>query len=664
MPGSWRILFELRVRELNNPAGNIRDPVGKFPKSVPSSRESAPWGPKQKSVPTSNPLATGQDCVSPRRLSVGQKLLRWEASARIRGGPDRPTRAAPPGRSALGLAGWPRRCSERRWEESGAPATQNHRARSPAVVAALTAAGALCPCGAQYPASRIRHPSFATLPESPLAPVPTMGKPTSSRFDWRRFLRNNWLLLSTVTAVVLGIAIGVLVRGHSELSNLDKFYFAFPGEILMRMLKLVILPLIISSMITGVAALDSNVSGKIGLRAVVYYFCTTIIAVILGIVLVVSIKPGVSQKVSEISRTGKSPEVSTVDAMLDLIRNMFPENLVQACFQQNKTKEYKIVGLYSDGINVLGLIIFCLVFGLVIGKMGEKGQILVDFFNALSDATMKIVQIIMCYMPIGILFLIAGKIIEVEDWEIFRKLGLYMATVLSGLAIHSIVVLPLIYFIIVRKNPFQFALGMAQALLTALMISSSSATLPVTFRCAEEKNQVDKRITRFVLPVGATINMDGTALYEAVAAVFIAQLNGLDLSIGQIITISITSTAASIGAAGVPQAGLVTMVIVLSAVGLPAEDVTLIIAVDWLLDRFRTMVNVLGDAFGTGIVEKLSKKELEQMDVSSEVNIVNPFALEPTILDSEDSDTKKSYVNGGFAVDKSDTISFTQTSQF
>uniref|UniRef100_A0A8C5L1D1 Amino acid transporter n=1 Tax=Jaculus jaculus TaxID=51337 RepID=A0A8C5L1D1_JACJA len=493
----------------------------------------------------------------------------------------------------------------------------------------------------------------------------------------------------------LGIAIGVLVREYGALSNLDKFYFSFPGEILMRMLKLIILPLIISSMITGVAALDSNVSGRIGLRAVVYYFCTTIIAVILGIVLVVSIKPGVTQKVTEINRSGNTPEVSTVDAMLDLVRNMFPENLIQACFQQyktkreevkpsdpernstevsvttamttvpeNKTKEYKIVGMYSDGINVLGLIIFCLVFGLVIGKMGEKGQILVDFFNALSDATMKIVQIIMCYMPIGILFLIAGKIIEVEDWEIFRKLGLYMVTVLSGLAIHSIVILPLIYFIVVRKNPFRFAMGMAQALLTALMISSSSATLPVTFRCAEEKNRVDKRITRFVLPVGATINMDGTALYEAVAAVFIAQLNDLDLSIGQIITISITATAASIGAAGVPQAGLVTMVIVLSAVGLPAEDVTLIIAVDWLLDRFRTMVNVLGDAFGTGIVEKLSKNELEQMDVSSEVNIVNPFALESTILDNEDSDAKKSYVNGGFAVDKSDTISFTQTSQF
>ncbi|XP_069907671.1 excitatory amino acid transporter 3-like isoform X2 [Oryctolagus cuniculus] len=397
-----------------------------------------------------------------------------------------------------------------------------------------------------------------------------MGKPARKGCDSKRFLKNNWLLLSTVVAVVLGIVIGVLVREYSNLSTLDKFYFAFPGEILMRMLKLVTLPLIVSSMITGVAALDSNISGKIGLRAVLYYFCTTVIAVILGIVLVVSIKPGVTQKVEEIDRTRSTPEVSTVDAVLDLIRNMFPENLMQACFQQykttreevtasgdtgkngteesvtavmttavseNRTKEYRVVGLYSDDINILGLIIFCLVFGLVIGKMGEKGQILVDFFNALSDATMKIVQIIMCYMPLGILFLIAGKIIEVEDWEIFRKLGLYMVTVLSGFAIHSIVILPLIYFIVVRKNPFRFAMGMTQALLTAFMISSSSATLPVTFHCAEEKNHVDKRITRFMLPVGATINMDGAALYEAMAAMFIAQLNDMDLSIGQLITL-------------------------------------------------------------------------------------------------------------------------------
>uniref|UniRef100_A0A674C701 Amino acid transporter n=1 Tax=Salmo trutta TaxID=8032 RepID=A0A674C701_SALTR len=454
------------------------------------------------------------------------------------------------------------------------------------------------------------------------------------------------------------------VMEYASLSHLDKQYFGFPGDILMRMLKLVILPLIISSMITGVAALDSDVSGKIGLRAVVYYLTTTIIAVLLGIALVITIKPGVSQKAENIDRTEVTQNVNTVDTLLDLVRNMFPENIVQACFQQvrvvNITKDYIIVGSYSDGLNVLGLIVFCVAFGLVIGKMGERGRILLEFFDALNEATMRLVQIIMCYMPVGILFLIAAKIIEVEDWEIFRKLGMYMVTVLSGLAIHSTVFLPLIYFVIVRKNPYTFALGMAQALVTALMISSSSATLPVTFRCAEENLRIDKRITRFVLPVGATINMDGTALYEAVAAIFIAQLNDYDLDVGQIVTISVTATVASIGAAGVPNAGFVTMVIVLTAVGLPANDVTLIIAVDWLLDRFRTMINVLGDAYGAGIVQKLSRRELERMDGTSDVT--NPFAL-GTTLDNEECE-KKSYVNGGFTVDKTDAISFTETSQF
>uniref|UniRef100_A0A3B4FQJ8 Amino acid transporter n=1 Tax=Pundamilia nyererei TaxID=303518 RepID=A0A3B4FQJ8_9CICH len=489
-----------------------------------------------------------------------------------------------------------------------------------------------------------------------------MGNKQRRVLNIKAALKRNWLLMSTIVSVVLGISLGVVVREYASLSHLYKQYFGFPGEILMRMLKLVILPLIISSMITGVAALDSEVSGKIGLRAVVYYFSTTIIAVVLGIILVMTIKPGVSQTAEHIDRAGTPPNVTTVDTLLDLLRNMFPENLVQACFQQNITKDYKIVGTYSDGINVLGLIVFCVAFGLVIGKMGEKGRILLDFFDALNEATMKLVQIIMCYMPVGILFLIAAKIIEVEDWEIFRKMGLYMVTVLSGLAIHATVCLPLIFFVIVRKNPYTFTLGMAQALVTALMISSSSATLPVTFRCAEENNCIDKRITRFVLPVGATINMDGTALYEAVAAIFIAQLNDYALDVGQIVTISITATVASIGAAGVPNAGLVTMVIVLTAVGLPASDVTLIVAVDWLLDRFRTMINVLGDAYGAGIVQKLSKRELERMDLTSDMDVANPFALEAA-LDDEECE-KKSYVNGGFTVDKTDAISFTETSQF
>ncbi|CAM9660347.1 unnamed protein product [Lampetra fluviatilis] len=467
------------------------------------------------------------------------------------------------------------------------------------------------------------------------------------------FWKRNWLLFSTVAAVVLGIGTGLLLREFANFNSLDIVYFSFPGDVLMRMLKLIILPLIVSSMITGLASLDSNVSGKIGGLAVAYYLSTTVLAVLLGIALVLLIKPGVSQSTDEIDRTGSTPNATTVDTLLDLVRNMFPENLVQACFQQYRTrrseidpqvvivnstaspvtttlsmalstlaeqlgqnltvvKEYRLNGEYSSGINVLGLIVFCVAFGSVIRRMGPSGEILAAFFDALNEATMRIVAIIMWYMPIGIFFLVAGKIMEVDDWEIFRKLGLYMATVLSGLAIHSLVVLPLIYFIVVRRNPFSYIAGLTHAITTALMISSSSATLPVTFKCLEENNGVDKRVTRFVLPVGATINMDGTALYEAVAAIFIAQLNDMELNFGQIVTISVTATAASIGAAGVPQAGLVTMVMVLTAVGLPSEDVTLIIAVDWLLDRFRTAVNVLGDAIGAGVVAHAARRELSR----------------------------------------------------
>ncbi|GAB0209532.1 excitatory amino acid transporter 1 [Grus japonensis] len=256
------------------------------------------------------------------------------------------------------------------------------------------------------------------------------------------------------------------------------------------------------------------------------------------------------------------------------------------------------------------------------------------------------------YAPLGILFLIAGKIVEMEDMGMIGgQLAMYTVTVIIGLLIHAVIVLPLLYFLITRKNPWVFIAGLIQALVTALGTSSSSATLPVTFKCLEEINGVDKRVTRFVLPVGATINMDGTALYEALAAIFIAQVNNFDLNFGQIITISITATAASIGAAGIPQAGLVTMVIVLTSVGLPTDDITLIIAVDWFLDRLRTTTNVLGDSIGAGIIEHLSRHELKNRDaemgnsVIEENEIKKPYQLISQENESEkplDSETKMS----------------------
>lgn len=228
---------------------------------------------------------------------------------------------------------------------------------------------------------------------------------------------------------------------------------------------------------------------------------------------------------------------------------------------------------------------------------------------------MQLVQMIMWYSPFGIMMLIIGKILEIADLaEVARQLGLYMVVVILGLTIHALFVLPGLYFAITRKNPFRFMQGMLQAWITALGTASSAATLPVTFRCLEEKLKVDKRVTRFVLPVGATINMDGTALYEAVAAIFIAQMNGIELDFGKIITVSLTATLASIGAASVPSAGLVRMLLVLTAVNLPTSDISLIVAVDWLLDRIRTSINVMGDAFGAGIVHHLSKAQLEESD--------------------------------------------------
>ncbi|KAI3372799.1 hypothetical protein L3Q82_023262 [Scortum barcoo] len=460
--------------------------------------------------------------------------------------------------------------------------------------------------------------------------------------DVKGFFIRNAFVIFTIAAVIIGIILGFALRPYN-MSYREVKFFSFPGELLMRMLQMLVLPLLVSSLITGMAALDSRASGKMGMRAVVYYTTTTIIAVFIGIVMVLIIHPGKGSK-DEFSKVQQIEQVSPADAFLDLIRNMFPPNLVEACTKQFKTQYAKRVvhvqmtvndTIFTvngsqqvtreemipvpgtvNGVNALGLVVFSMCFGLIIGSMREQGQPLKDFFDCLNEAIMRLVAIIiMWYAPVGILFLIAGKIVEMDDiTSMGGQLGMYTITVICGLLIHAMFVLPMLYFVVTRKNPFIFIAGLLQALITALGTSSRKTTLPITFKCLEENNKVDKRVTRFVLPVGATINMDGTALYEALAAIFIAQVNDYDLNFGQILTISITATAASIGAAGIPQAGLVTMVIVLTSVGLPTDDITLIIAVDWFLDRLRTTTNVLGDSIGAGIVEHLSRHELQNKD--------------------------------------------------
>ncbi|XP_074873978.1 neutral amino acid transporter B(0) isoform X2 [Carettochelys insculpta] len=269
-----------------------------------------------------------------------------------------------------------------------------------------------------------------------------------------------------------------------------------------------------------------------------------------------------------------------------------------------------------EGMNILGLVVFAIVFGIALRKLGPEGENLMKFFNSFNEATMVLVSWIMWYAPLGIMFLVAGKIVEMEDVVVlFTSLGKYICCCIVGHFIHGFILLPVIYFIFTRRNPYKFLWGIFTALATAFGTSSSSATLPLMMKCVEENNGVSKHISRFILPIGATVNMDGAALFQCVAAVFIAQLNNIPLNFIQVITILVTATASSVGAAGIPAGGVLTLAIILEAVGLPTNDISLILAVDWLVDRTCTVLNVEGDAFGAGLLQVYSERTMGNTEV-------------------------------------------------
>ncbi|KAL5281326.1 hypothetical protein ACFFRR_004996 [Megaselia abdita] len=455
-----------------------------------------------------------------------------------------------------------------------------------------------------------------------------MSRPRSGS-SAKSFLKENSLTILTVIGVCTGSAVGIILKHNTgEWSKRDIMYIAFPGECFLRMLKCLIVPLLVSSITSAIGSLDLSMSGRIATRAIIYYFITTLCAVVLGIMLVTTIKPGHVGKVDEFMTEDveKNSKVLTPDTLMDLVRNMFADNIIQATMFQYRTEiiqpknitlkdapmeEWDFSGKQKTGSNVLGLVMFSIVLGTTIGRMKEQGKLLQDFFAVLSEAMMIITSWVIWLSPIGVGFLITGKILEMQSLLlVVQQLGWYFLTVMLGLFLHGFGTIAIIFFLGTRRLPYGYVAKLSQVLATAFGTGSSSATMPLTIKCLDGMG-IDPRVTRFVIPVGATINMDGTALYEAVAALFIAQYRRVSYSFGTVIAVSITATAASIGAAGIPQAGLVTMVMVLDTVGLPAKDVSLIIAVDWLLDRFRTTINVMCDALGTILVNHLSKKDLK-----------------------------------------------------
>ncbi|MEZ6129300.1 MAG: dicarboxylate/amino acid:cation symporter [Planctomycetaceae bacterium] len=385
------------------------------------------------------------------------------------------------------------------------------------------------------------------------------------------------------------------------------------GEVFLRLLMMVVVPLVMASVMSGILGLgDVRKLGRPGAVAVGYYLSTTVMAVGTGILIVNLFNPGVGmnpdeqlqkqgsqeyqQKVDHIQEDAEGPRTMG-DIFHKMTLMLFTGNLLKSMVEGD----------------LLPLIVFSIVFAGMLTTMGTKSETMRSLIVSVNDAMMNFVMLLMKVAPIGIFCLVSssfGKFfLDGNPGEQISSLGWYMATVLVGLAIHAVITLPLILWVFTKRSPLLFVRQMSDAVLTAFSTASSSATLPVTMECAEQNAGVSRRSVDFVLPLGATINMDGTALYEAAAAIFMAQIHAglhpeFTFGFAEQFTIAVTATLAAIGAAGIPEAGLVTMLIVLNAVGLPVTYLPLILPIDWLLDRFRTAVNTFGDSVGSAVVDE------------------------------------------------------------
>ena len=377
--------------------------------------------------------------------------------------------------------------------------------------------------------------------------------------------------------------------------------FAIGGEIFLNLLTMMVVPLVVASVMSGIIGLgDVRKLGRPGGLAITYYVTTTVLAVLVGLILVNLIQPGSGVDPATLE-AGAAEGGAVAAGREDMGFGTILRNLALMLFTNNLFRSA------TEG-SLLPLIIFSIMFAGVLTTMGDRVSRITALIVQVNEALLSFVLFLMKLAPVGIFCLVTARFGEAQQGgglvAVLVQTGAYFVTVLLGLAVHALLTLPLILWIFTKRNPLRFMIQMSQALLTAFSTASSSATLPISLECAVGNAKVSRRSVDFVLPLGATINMDGTALYEAVAAIFIAQAIGFELTIVQQVVVAVTATLAAIGAAGIPEAGLVTMVIVLNAVGLPLEYIGLILSVDWLLDRFRTTVNVFGDAAGSAVVER------------------------------------------------------------
>jgi len=392
--------------------------------------------------------------------------------------------------------------------------------------------------------------------------------------------------------IFIGILLGLLagwIFGQSILPFADPL-----AKVFLRLLRMAIMPLIITSIISGVLSIGTAKGlGSLGLKTFIYYIFSSLLAIITGLVLVNLFRPGHGANI--VLREAPQELAAAEQNMGDLLFRIIPENPFQSI---------------ADG-DVLPVIFFCILFGYFITRLNDPYRTqLSNIFHGAFQVMMKLTLLVIWTAPFGV-FGINARIMATSGLDAFKSLGFYFLVVLMGLAVHAFISLPLLLRFVARINPLKHYKGMPSALLTAFSTASSMVTLPLTIKATMGNSRVSKKVSSFMLPIGATVNMDGTALYECVATIFIAQIYGFQLGFGQQIIVVFTALLASIGAASVPMAGLVMMSIILTAVGLPLEGVGIILAVDRVLDMFRTAVNVLSDSCGSVIVARMEGESLE-----------------------------------------------------
>ncbi|XP_063399933.1 excitatory amino acid transporter 3-like [Mytilus trossulus] len=467
---------------------------------------------------------------------------------------------------------------------------------------------------------------------------------------------SNLLVILTFIGAVIGFGIGIGVR-HFSPSESALMWIGILGEMYLNLLKMMIVPLVACSVISGTASLDPKSNGKISIVSLTFIMISNFVPCLVGVLVCLTIKPGEISSTKSIEGSRRT-NIQTEDIFADLLRNLFPDNLISATFQKARTEYQTENQQYNETINgttttlahsvviskkvekasstnILGILIASCMLGIAAGAAKETGRQFANFFYSATEVILLLLGKIIWTTPFGVASLIAKTLASTKNLEDdFNRLGLFIGTVMAGLGIISFVALPITYFIFIRRNPFKFLWTMLQPAMIVLASTSTAVAMPSTIQQLEGPNHVDSKISRFVCPLNAAIGRCGSCLYICVSCLFIMQIVDRDIDVATVILVCILTTFSSLAIPAVAGASLVTVIILLTALGIPAEEVSLLYAFEWFLDRMRSTTNVFVQGLCGVVTNKICQSSLTTLEKSSDNNVV--YEKEIVVDESKD----------------------------